>query len=58
VVPNTIKPTTFKLTTFMCGTADDGSDGCGAIVSFRPGKHGDVAAEAWNRRTAEPRLDA
>lgn len=58
VVAHTINPTGFSLTTFICGVADDGTDGCGAIVSFRPGKNGDAAAEAWNRRAREPRLDA
>lgn len=33
-----------------CGQRDDGSDGCGAIVSFRPSVQGNAAAIAWNKR--------
>lgn len=33
-----------------CGQRDDGSDGCGAAVSFRPNVQGSAAAAAWNKR--------
>ena len=33
-----------------CGQRHDGSDGCGAVVSFRPNLKGNAAAEAWNKR--------
>lgn len=33
-----------------CGQRDDGSDGCGAIVSFRPNLRGNEARKAWNKR--------
>jgi len=33
-----------------CGQRDDGSDGCGAIVSFRPDLRGNAARSAFNRR--------
>lgn len=39
-----------------CGQRDDGSDGCGAIVSFRPDLRGDALRRAWDRREAEEEL--
>lgn len=36
---------------FLCGALDDGSDGCGAVVSFRPDHRGSSAIQAWNKRT-------
>lgn len=35
-----------------CGQYDDGRDGCGAVVSFRPRLQGNDAIKAWNRRAA------
>jgi len=35
---------------FLCGAQDDGSDGCGAVVSFRPDHRGASAISAWNKR--------
>jgi len=33
-----------------CGQKDDGSDGCGAVVSFRPNLTGNSARSAFNQR--------
>lgn len=41
------------MTYILCGSKDDGSDGCGAITSFRPHKYGEQAARAFNRRAAQ-----
>lgn len=46
---------TLDVTYILCGVTDDGSDGCGAIVSFRPRLSGRAAVTAWNRRTAPER---
>jgi ssDNA-binding Zn-finger/Zn-ribbon topoisomerase 1 len=42
------------MTFVLCGARDDGRDGCGAVVSFRPNLTGKAVVDAWNRR-AEPR---
>ena len=34
-----------------CGQRDDGADGCGAVVSFRPNMQGSAAATKWNKRS-------
>lgn len=41
------------MTYILCGSADDGSDGYGAITSFRPQKFGEQAVCAFNRRAAQ-----
>jgi hypothetical protein len=44
------------LTFFKCGQRDDGADGCGAIVSFRPNLTGKKAIEAWDKRYTAPKV--
>jgi len=39
-----------KIIFITCGQRDDGSDGCGAFVSFRPEVRGNKAIEKWNKR--------
>lgn len=38
---------------FTCGQMDDGSDGCGAITSFRTAPQGYEARRAYNRRVTK-----
>lgn len=42
------------MTFFTCGQRDNGSDGCGAVVSFRPDLRGNAARTAWRKRAECP----
>lgn len=45
-----------NLSFITCGQRDDGSDGCGAVVSFRPDLRGNAARNAWNKRVPNAEL--
>lgn len=41
-----------EISYITCGQRDDGSDGCGAIVSFRPRLVGNAAIAKFNDRAS------
>ena len=53
VTIKTSSPMGIPATFGLCGQRDDGTDGCGAVISFRPGANGKQFQRAWNRRQSK-----